>query len=272
MDRQVSYKLQERLSRIAEQRGQTLESLLATLADRLEEKSFPNTLHHFFENAVIPICVGDPDGRLVYVNPTLCRTLGYKREEMEEHFFRDFIHPDDRPKTMDTHAQVVNGQPVTRFENRYRHKNGSYHWLSWSVVLRDNLVYAIASQITDQKIAASKLRAALDQNERILRSIFDGYMLGDSQGNILDVNQTYCDMLGYTRGEIIAKTVYEIDAAMSEQAISNLRRKSQPKPHQPLKPNTSTKTATPSMSKSAAFKSDRIESPVSSGTSPSANS
>ena len=48
-------------------------------------------------------------------------------------------------------------------ENRYRHKDGSYCWFQWAVVLADNVLYATGRNITADKEARAALQSAEDQ-------------------------------------------------------------------------------------------------------------
>lgn len=73
--------------------------------------------------------------------------------------------------------------------------------------------------------ADASLRALLERNQRVLRSMFDGYLLGTADGRLLDVNQAYCDMMGYTREEVLNKTIFELDANYSPDEIEQLSEK-----------------------------------------------
>jgi PAS domain S-box-containing protein len=48
-------------------------------------------------------------------------------------------------------------------------------------------------------------------NEQILQTISDGYILADVKGNIIDVNPSYCQMVKYTREELLQMNVKELD-------------------------------------------------------------
>jgi light-regulated signal transduction histidine kinase (bacteriophytochrome) len=74
--------------------------------------------------------------------------------------FIEFVHPDDREPTLkEVERQVVKGERVLHFENRYRHKDGSWRWLSWqSVPQNDGLMYATARDVTAQKDAEERVK------------------------------------------------------------------------------------------------------------------
>ncbi len=56
---------------------------------------------------------------------------------------------------------------TVRFESRYRHKDGSYRWLSWTAVPDQDRIYAVARDVTAEKAAAERLKAT---EEALLQS------------------------------------------------------------------------------------------------------
>ena len=46
--------------------------------------------------------------------------------------FIEFVHPDDRARTLDQNRDVRGGGQARAFENRYLCKDGSYRWLLWN--------------------------------------------------------------------------------------------------------------------------------------------
>jgi signal transduction histidine kinase len=54
-----------------------------------------------------------------------------------------------------------------KFEGRFRHKDGSYRWLSWTGVPDRDHIYAVARDVTAEKAAAERLKAA---EEALLQS------------------------------------------------------------------------------------------------------
>ena len=117
----------------------------------------------FFNNTPELLCIATRDGWLRRVNPAWQRLLGYTEEELLGQPFVRFIHPDDVASTNVRVDEVAAGQSVHGFENRWRCKDGTYRWLSWSSVTDDSQsdsVYAVAHDITDRKATESSLRQA----------------------------------------------------------------------------------------------------------------
>jgi PAS domain S-box-containing protein len=99
------------------------------------------------------LCVAGFDGRLRQVNPAWTQTLGWTAEELTSRPMLDFIHPDDQATTQSARAKILRGESSRGFENRYRCKDGSYRWLSWSVHPLTDLqqVFAVAHDVTGRR-------------------------------------------------------------------------------------------------------------------------
>lgn len=99
------------------------------------------------------ICVVDASGTFVFVSAGAERIFGYKPEEMVGRSMMDLIHPDDQTKTLQTAAEIMQGQPKVDFENRYVRKDGQVVHLLWSARWSDSdqLRVAVARDITQLK-------------------------------------------------------------------------------------------------------------------------
>jgi len=106
-----------------------------------------------FELSLDLICVLDSDGQYVAVNPAFERTLGYSPEQILGHPFVDFVHPDDRKASGKRFGDVLGGDEVAHFENRYIGRDGSERWLEWSArgVPEEQVVYATARDVSERR-------------------------------------------------------------------------------------------------------------------------
>jgi two-component system, sensor histidine kinase and response regulator len=121
-------------------------------------------IDRFYDLALDVMAIGNADGYFVQVNRAFEQTLGYTREELLARPVLEFVHPDDVQRTLEVRASKDKGGSVVAFENRYRHKDGSYRWLLWSAtVMEDGLTYATARDVTDRKRMEKELHESREQ-------------------------------------------------------------------------------------------------------------
>jgi PAS domain S-box-containing protein len=110
-------------------------------------------VQRIFELSLDLICAIEPDGRYAAVNPAFERTLGYAPGQMISRPFTDFVHPDDREASRQRFGDVLGGDEITHFENRYICRDGSARWLEWSarVAPDQRVVYASARDVTERR-------------------------------------------------------------------------------------------------------------------------
>ena len=99
------------------------------------------------------LAVAGLDGFFKRVNPAFMRTLGWSEEELLARPMFDFVHPEDVLTTRAELEKLGQGVPTQRFENRYRCKDGTWRWLSWTTtpVPEEGLVYAVARDVSEEK-------------------------------------------------------------------------------------------------------------------------
>lgn len=118
----------------------------------------------FFDVSVDLLATADVNGFFIRLNPAWTATLGYSLDELQARPFLDFVHPDDRAATLAEYSQqVAEGKNVLNFQNRYRHRDGSYRWLEWASAPSADAtrLYAAARDITGRKTEEEGLAAML---------------------------------------------------------------------------------------------------------------
>ena len=81
------------------------------------------------ENVSDVVALGDNDGRLVWVLPSVTALMGWEPEELTGVAFRDLVHPDDLHEVTEAQAAVSRGEPG-QFEARLRTKSRGYRWMN----------------------------------------------------------------------------------------------------------------------------------------------
>ena len=120
----------------------------------------------YFATSIDMLCFLDFNGYFKRLNPAWERTLGFSRAELMARPFIEFVHPDDRERTLKQNAQVRSGGQALAFENRYLCKDGSYRWLRWNAApdFGTHIIYSMARDITASKRAE-------DEREQLVREL-----------------------------------------------------------------------------------------------------
>ena len=146
------------------------------------------------------------DGVFESSNPAWERTLGWSRDEIARTVFFDFLHPDDLALNQQTFkAAIERGEPAIRFENRYRHKQGGYRWLSWVAVPEGGKIHCSARDITEQKLLDHQLQERTRERDRAWNIAQDMLTVADLQGRLKGVNQAWTTSLGWSEQELLGR-------------------------------------------------------------------
>ncbi|MFC1459524.1 PAS domain S-box protein [Microvirga arabica] len=133
------------------------------------------------------------DGTITATNPAWTTLLGWREEELLDTNFFDLVHPDDLESTRAEAGNLSQGITTLRFENRYRHKDGSYRWLSWIAVPDVDLIHAVGRDVTTEKEAEETLR----RTEEALRQSHKMEAVGQLTGGIAhDFNNLLTGIVG----------------------------------------------------------------------------
>src|SRR5262249_55438562 len=66
-------------------------------------------------------------------------------------------------------SRLAGGRKTLRFENRFAHKDGSHHWLSWKAVPDQGRIYGTARDVTELKDAEQRLEEARRELAQVTR-------------------------------------------------------------------------------------------------------
>lgn len=166
-------------------------------------------VERLFDLSVDMLLVAGFDGYFKQVNSAWERTLGWSPRELCGRPYLEFIHEEDRPATAGEAQENAAGTTTVHFENRYRHKDGSYRWLAWTAVPvpRERLIYAVARDVTSEKAAAEDLRRSRERIRAILDNVADGIVTCTVQGIIESANPNVQAIFGYTATELAGRPV-----------------------------------------------------------------
>jgi two-component system sensor kinase FixL len=182
----------------------------STTANKQTLKAFEAARTSFFTMSLDLLCIAGLDGYFKRVNPAWQTTFGFTPEELVSRPFVEFIHPDDIEPTNARYASLTEqGKDVIEFENRYRCKDGSYRWLLWNARTApdEQLIYAIARDVTERKQAEEALKESEERKRVILDTAVDCIITINEKGIVESVNPAGERMFGYAAEEVLGRNV-----------------------------------------------------------------
>lgn len=128
--------------------GVVADAVTAYLESNLRQAE--RDLTRFFELSLDMFCIAGLDGFFKRVNDNFSRVLGHSSDDLLRQPFMNFVHPEDWPATRAVLDDLHRGQPVVRFNNRYRHAAGGYRVFEWTAksIPDEGVVFAIARDVT----------------------------------------------------------------------------------------------------------------------------
>lgn len=176
-------------------------------------------LSNAVEQSPSSVVITDTEGNIEYVNPKFSKVTGYTRKEAVSQNPRILksgeIPPEGYKELWDT---ITSGEEW-RGEFHNKKKNGELYWEYASISPIKNTegvithFLAVKEDITDRKLMEKALQESEQKYRGLYESIKDGIVRTDMEGNILDYNQAYLDMLGYTKEEVTKLTYQQITPA-----------------------------------------------------------
>ena len=191
--------------------------------------------HELFESSIDGIASADLKGNILNCNQAFADMLGYNKNEIYTLTFKDYVSS----KWHDLVARTISEQVLSRgysdeLEIEGVKKDGTFIsvatrvWLIKDKEGKPTEVWAIARNITKRKKAEEKLKeyaenlekmveartAELRESEERYRGLYesstDGIMSVNLKGDLVECNQAFADMLGYTKEELIKLSLQDI--------------------------------------------------------------
>ncbi|HET9426403.1 MAG TPA: PAS domain S-box protein [Gemmatimonadaceae bacterium] len=175
----------------------------------------------------------DPHGKSLYLNDQMLRMLGVPGDQVIGREVRDFIHPDDRERWESERSQRAEGKDAL-YEIRLLRPDGTTRLALVRASVARNArgeaigAVAIVTDITALREAEASRRRAQVLLEAAFHSSREGMILFRARDEmIIDVNDLWCQIVGYRRDEVIGRTVRELrlwgDAADSVRMAEAIR-------------------------------------------------
>ena len=164
----------------AEHERDRIEGELRELSEKLEQEVERRTLERdrIWNVSEDLLGVANFEGYFLSMNPAWSRLLGWTEDEIKAMHVSALRHPDDTAHSEAGRKQLAQGVPTVRMENRFRHKDGSWRWLQWTMTEHDGLIYVAGRHVTAEKESAAALQHAQRQAAHLQKMEAIGQLTG----------------------------------------------------------------------------------------------
>lgn len=178
------------------------------LANELQEQA--STLDAILSASVDHIYIFDREGRYKYVSTGGAQTVGFQPSELVGKTWRDIGLPEEIMTRFDAHREevIATGEPI-RNDNAFLSASGLQHYEYIVAPLHNQDksikgIVVISRDITQRKQAEEALRESEARARRLIESNIIGVIVADFSGNILEANDVFCNIVGYTQEEVLS--------------------------------------------------------------------
>ena len=168
---------------------------------------------------------------LVYVSSNISH-FGYSADDFLKGKIRfsEIVHPEDHSRLVEEIGHFAEAD-VEEYTQSYRilTRSGEVRWVEDKTsVVRDEAGKKVYNQgimvdVTPRRRAEEELRKNEEKFRRIVETAGEGFVLMDDHLRIVEVNDSYCRMLGYRREELLGKTTFDLATDEFRQFIAGSR-------------------------------------------------
>ena len=167
------------------------------------------------EGAGVGIGYYDLDGNILLFNKKAAEYLHGKPEDFFGQSAFDVFGQDGGQRILERIKEISITNKSKVFEDKVKLPSGNFWFLSTYSAINDTTgkcvgVQIISDDITDRKKAEEVIRESEERYRGLYESSKDGIVSRDLEGNIIDCNQAFADMLGYTKQEMYNLTYRDI--------------------------------------------------------------
>jgi PAS domain S-box-containing protein len=175
--------------------------------------------HSLAQVSPVGIFKTNAEGYTTYVNPKWSQLSGLSNEYALGFGWLRAVHPDDRKKLSKGWHESTKIQKVSYSEYRFLHPDGTVVWVMGQATpeldSENKIIGYIGTitDITDRKLAEVKLQESETRYRRLHDSITDCFVQTKMSGEIVDINHSFIEMIGYSKKELLKLRYQDITPA-----------------------------------------------------------
>jgi diguanylate cyclase (GGDEF)-like protein/PAS domain S-box-containing protein len=172
----------------------------------------PEICSMLFEHAADPIFVLDIEGNFIGINQAACHHTGYSRDELLQMRPEHLDDEASRKKIPERIAQIRRDHHAS-FEAVHVRRDGKHIPVEMHIRLIEHqgklFTLNICRDISDRKQKEIEYQTIVQMSN-------DGFWIASAKdARIIDTNDAYCHMVGYTRDELLNMHIFDLEALES---------------------------------------------------------
>jgi PAS domain S-box-containing protein len=177
-----------------------------------------NLLRTITDNAPDLLLQVNREGTILYINHEM---YGLKQMDCVGKNFCHWALPEYREMMRQTLETVFKSGTTQMYQSQEEDQNGDIHWIRTSLSpekINNNVesVVLVSRDITSILKDEETIRINLERHKTIIQTAIDGFWMVDKDGRIIDVNESYCRMSGYSSHELLTLRIADIEVIDTE--------------------------------------------------------
>ena len=169
------------------------------------------------ETASEGIWMFDANYNTTFVNKAMADMLGYKISEIKGRSIKEFLS-DDEHKYFESRQDARLKGEIGSHERKFLRKDGK---LIYTFVSSNSLfdaenkyigAFGMITNITEKKKTEAILKNNAEQFKLLTSTSIDGFWKIDKNAKLVEVNDVYCKIVGYTREELLNMKVNDLES------------------------------------------------------------
>lgn len=175
-------------------------------------------MKHALDHVNELVFLSKPGGSFIYVNDGAARQLGYRKEELRRMAIYD-IAPDFPRSRMLSHWNEIKQTGLLTISTILKNKAGAIFPvevnINYVVYRNDEYILAFVRDITKRKLIEKKLKLSAS----VFTSTHEGIIITDIDNNIVDVNEAFSTITGYSYDDVVGKNPRILQSGRNDQAF-----------------------------------------------------
>ncbi|ATX82138.1 PAS domain S-box-containing protein [Mariprofundus ferrinatatus] len=185
-----------------------------------QEAAFRNQLMDRASEGIAVWCSEGDEGSAKFItwNRRMQEITGYTRDEINRHGWLETIYDNEteRNRARDTMQSVIAGNPNFGKDFEIVTKSGERRTvhISSSAIYQEECtpcVLALIQDVTEHRVQQRLLSDERKRFKMLFESSSDGIFILDMHGHFIDINRTAHERLGYSKDEMMAMSIRELD-------------------------------------------------------------